>query len=51
MRMIILALTTIGLLGLSCGDDDACSKCRPGTRPENPEQFCSPCIALDGGVD
>jgi hypothetical protein len=43
--LILLAL----LLAGAC-DDQACSKCRPGTGPSNAAAFCSPCIPLDGGV-
>lgn len=43
--LILLALTLTG----AC-DEQACSKCPPGTRVSDPGQFCSPCLPDDGGV-
>jgi hypothetical protein len=45
---LLLALL-LALAPAAC-DSVACSKCPPGTRGENPGEFCSRCIPDDGGV-
>jgi hypothetical protein len=46
MRWLLLLAV---LSGLAC-DEPACTKCKPGTRLENPDQYCSRCLPVDGSV-
>jgi hypothetical protein len=43
---LVLAMTFI-LGGCQSGE---CTKCAPGTRPSDPQEDCSACVPVDGGV-
>jgi hypothetical protein len=50
LHTVKLVLTlALGFIVAGCQSGE-CTKCAPGTRPSNPQEYCSACIPVDGGV-